>query len=41
LRLVPSGKDLYGRRTGRKRYINIKANDGDDNVISAGDGLPF
>lgn len=41
LRLVPSGKDLYGRRTGRKRYINIKENDGNDNVVSAGDGLPF
>ena len=42
LRLVPSGKELHGKRISNKRFINIvRKGDSFDTCIKAGDGLPF
>ena len=42
LRLVPSGKELHGKRISNKRFINIvRKDDSFDTCIEAGDGLPF
>lgn len=42
LRLVPSGKELHGKRISNKRFINIvRKGDSCDRPFQAGDGLPF